>query len=84
MSHRDNKVSLLSWRKYEPEIDIPTVEIPKLNDEQKAVIKAIIKKQGYKASLIFGVTGSGKTEVYMQLIEHILKESNNDPDKSKL
>ena len=64
-------------RKYEPEIDIPTVEILKLNDEQKAVIKAIIKKQGYKASLIFGVTGSGKTEVYMQLIEHILKESKS-------
>ena len=65
----------LKSKKYEPEADVSKVEIPSLNTEQKVVINAITKKRGYQASLIFGITGSGKTEVYMQLIEHILKES---------
>ncbi|MDC0126736.1 primosomal protein N' [Methylophilaceae bacterium] len=64
----------LKSKKYEPKVNVPTAEIPTLNDEQKSVINAITKKKGYQASLVFGVTGSGKTEVYMQLIEHILKE----------
>ena len=67
----------LKSKKYEPEVNVSKVEIPLLNDEQKAVINAIIKKKGYQASLIFGITGSGKTEVYMQLIEHSLKEQQS-------
>ena len=67
----------LKSKKYDPQVDFTAVEIPLLNSEQKAVIKAITKKQGYQASLIFGITGSGKTEVYMQLIEHILLESES-------
>ena len=64
----------LKSKKYEPEVNVAKVEIPSLNDEQKSVINAITKKSGYQASLIFGITGSGKTEVYMQLIKHNLKE----------
>jgi primosomal protein N' (replication factor Y) len=67
----------LKSKRYEPEVDFSKVEAPLLNDEQKKVINAITKKHGYQASLIFGITGSGKTEVYMQLIEHILKESKS-------
>ncbi len=67
----------LKSKKYEPKLDVSTVEIPLLNDEQKSVINAITKKKGYQASLIFGITGSGKTEVYMQLIKHILQESKS-------
>ena len=65
----------LKSKKYEPEIDISNIKIPSLNTEQKSVINNITKGKGYQASLIFGITGSGKTEVYMQLIEHRLKES---------
>jgi len=64
-------------KRYEPKLDVLKVDIPILNDEQKSVINAITKKGGYQASLIFGITGSGKTEVYMRLIEYILKESQS-------
>jgi primosomal protein N' (replication factor Y) len=64
-------------KKYEPVINFPALDKPSLNNEQKAVIKDIIKKQSYQASLIFGITGSGKTEVYMKLIENILKKSKH-------
>ena len=45
--------------------------------EQKEVIKNILEKKGYQASLIFGITGSGKTEVYLQLIENFLNNSKS-------
>ena len=44
-------------------------------DEQKEVIHGIsrfIFDEEYKQCLIHGVTGSGKTEVYLQLIERVL------------
>ncbi len=64
-------------KKYEPVCYLPPPNEPRLNDEQKVVINSVIKKQGFQASLIYGVTGSGKTEVYMQLIESILKDSKS-------
>jgi len=72
--HQLETYGCLKSKKYEPKVKIFKAKIPSLNDEQKEVINAITKKNGYQASLIFGITGSGKTEVYMQLIEHSLKE----------
>ena len=46
----------------------------KLNDEQKQVITNVNNSNGFKPYLLFGVTGSGKTEVYMHLIEDVIKE----------
>lgn len=46
---------------------------PTLNAEQSAALDAIVSKpDGYQAFLLAGVTGSGKTEVYLQAARHAL------------
>lgn len=39
---------------------------PRLNDQQATICSAINAQVGYRTFLIEGVTGSGKTEVYLQ------------------
>lgn len=49
----------------------------KLNEEQNEALKALtssIDKSVFDPFLLYGVTGSGKTEVYMQAIEHVLQK----------
>ena len=48
-----------------------------LNEEQSAVVNRIEAQMDagiYRPCLVKGVTGSGKTEVYMELIAHVLAE----------
>lgn len=53
-------------------MDSPLIPEPALTDEQKAVLAAIQSKSGFQTHLLFGVTGAGKTEVYMQLLKNTL------------
>lgn len=47
----------------------------KLNQEQSEIYEKILGAQGFEAFLIYGITGSGKTEVYMHLIEQYVKNN---------
>ena len=45
------------------------------NDDQKKAINTIIKAvKKYQAFLLDGLTGSGKTEVYLQVMQEVLKQ----------
>ena len=49
-----------------------------LTDEQQKCFDGInffIQNDEYSSNLIYGITGSGKTEIYMQLIEEVLKKN---------
>lgn len=48
-----------------------------LNEEQQAIVCDLIQKmreERHATALIHGITGSGKTEVYMELIAHVIKQ----------
>ncbi len=49
---------------------------PPLNTDQKLAVDTITARlQGFHASLVYGITGSGKTEVYMSVLQAALAES---------
>jgi primosomal protein N' (replication factor Y) len=45
-----------------------------LNDDQKKAVTAVNSVKDFAVFLLEGVTGSGKTEVYLQIIDHYLKQ----------
>jgi primosomal protein N' (replication factor Y) len=47
---------------------------PPLTEEQQKVLRDIEARPGFHVHLLFGVTGSGKTEVYLHLLEDVLRQ----------
>lgn len=87
---QDLKLISANWKKYIKDLvdqnfviekefiktkDIKTTTALKLNQEQLEIFKRIIKVKGFEAFLIYGITGSGKTEVYMHLIDQYIKSN---------
>ncbi|NVC64097.1 primosomal protein N' [Vibrio sp. 05-20-BW147] len=50
------------------------VDKPKLNQEQAIAIATVNSQTGFACYLLEGVTGSGKTEVYLNLIKPVLEQ----------
>ncbi|MCA8997922.1 MAG: primosomal protein N', partial [Planctomycetaceae bacterium] len=66
---RRSDVSEADWVSVQPQDDL------KLNDEQRACLDRIlelVRNQEHRTVLMHGVTGSGKTEVYIQAIREIV------------
>ncbi len=59
---------------YRVNYDNKLVKPHTLTSEQKEVVDSILNDNSKNTFLIYGVTGSGKTEVYMELIDYYLKQ----------
>ena len=46
---------------------------PTLNAEQRLAVDAILDNDGFRTTLLDGVTGSGKTEVYLRVMQQLLE-----------
>ncbi|MDA0705795.1 MAG: primosomal protein N' [Proteobacteria bacterium] len=58
-----------------PECDVVATPGPDLNNDQQRVLETLRAAAGYSAFLLDGVTGSGKTEVYLQLMRDVLAQA---------
>lgn len=64
-----------------PQTEVAASCIPELNEEQQTAVEAVTHAEGFAPFLLFGVTGSGKTEVYLRIIEKTLR---SDPEAQVL
>lgn len=58
-------------------VSIDNSKSPALTEEQQIAVESLrenIDSDKYSSSLLFGVTGSGKTEVYLNAIEHVINK----------
>ena len=54
-----------------------SLELTKEQENAKKSIEKSIKEKKYQEFLLFGITGSGKTEIYLQLIEKMINENKS-------
>ncbi|WP_298441042.1 primosomal protein N' [uncultured Ferrimonas sp.] len=54
-----------------------TDHIPTLNKEQAVAVSAINNAEGFNCFLLDGVTGSGKTEVYLTVMDKLLRQGQS-------
>ncbi len=63
-----------------PEVSVEREELPELNESQQAAfggISALANGEKAGAALLFGVTGSGKTTIYIRLIDEQRKKGRS-------
>jgi primosomal protein N' (replication factor Y) (superfamily II helicase) len=65
---REHAVKLLEKDTQKPNLSQAPAR-PTLNSEQEAAFEVLSAARGFHAHLLYGVTGSGKTEVYLHAVE---------------
>lgn len=67
---RRGKLPRVPKEKPAPAVEPPA--LPELLDEQRSAVDAIAAAQDFRVFLLHGITGSGKTEVYLRAIDAVL------------
>ncbi|PHI41204.1 primosomal protein N' [Actinobacillus succinogenes] len=72
----EQAVESVDWQKKLGELALTKTENRlTLNKQQALALSRLLFQQGFQAFLLDGVTGSGKTEIYLQFIEETLKKN---------
>ncbi|AWX15942.1 primosomal protein N' [Mergibacter septicus] len=69
----DISTPITQWQTQKEQI-IKTKNKLTLNKEQALAVNLMVFQQTFKVWLLQGITGSGKTEVYLQVIEEVVKQ----------